>query len=302
MNNNLKDILTEVLVFPYDEATVDSLSNACKTYAKEISLAQYEACVLHLCLNIPDTSFIQEINETTEHTYPVQVYRALAGHVVGLALSTNQTDVDMILYPLALRNVLKCHQPGSVGIINKCINSSRFDSIEYYWHKNAEIPAIEPSDLLCDLFNKDSWEDASLEIEEQFENIKSLAKYYCRSEFEKDYAAKFLQGNQEAYTLMNNVAQYLTSRSWLYASEEPVEVFKSLNISRSPIALSTIKVRLQRSDVKIHNNIEKTSVFRRYIYSNDYHEIGQKRISPLHFGIAVFYELLYEHLKSECYE
>ena len=36
--------------------------------------------------------------------------------------------------------------------------------------------------------------------------------------------------------------------------------------------------------------------------ANDYQEIGQKRVSPLHFGIAVFYELLYECLKSENYE
>ena len=129
MNNNLKDILTEVLVFPYDKATIESLSEACKTYAEEISLPEYEACVLHLCLDIPDTSFIKAINETTKRTFPVQVYRALAGYVVGLVLSTDQEGVDELLYPLALRNVLKCQQPSSAGIINKCIDSSRLNPI-----------------------------------------------------------------------------------------------------------------------------------------------------------------------------
>lgn len=302
MNNNLTDILTEVLVFPYDEATVNSLSEACKTYAEEISLAQYEACVLHLCLDIPNTPFMQAINETTERTYPAQVYRALVGHVVGLALSTDQEGLDKLLYPLALRNVLKCHQPGSAGIINKCIDSSRFDAIEYYWRENAEIPAIEPSDLLTELYDKDSWADSSLEIEEQFENIKSLAKYFCRSEFEKDYAAKTFQANQEAYTFMNNIAQDLTSRDWQYAAEDPVKIFKNLHISGGSATLSTIKTRLRGTNVNTNTNIEKTSVFRRYIYSNDYQEIGQKRVSPLHYGIAVFYELLYECLKSNYYE
>ena len=302
MNDNLKDILTEVLVFPYDEATVYSLSEACNTYAKEISLAQYEACVLHLCLDIPDTSFIQAINKITEHTYPVQVYRALAGHVVRLALLTAQTGVDELLYPLALCNVLKCHKPGAAGIINKCIDSSRFDVIEYYWRKNAKIPAIEHSDLLALLDDKDSWADSSLEIENEFENIKSLVKYFCRSEFEKGYAAKTLQANQEAYTFMNNVAEDLTSRDWLYVAEEPVKVFKNLNVSGGSATLSTIKSRLRMTDVNTNSNIEKTSVFRRYIYSNDYEEIGQKRISPLCFGIAIFYELLFECLKSKNYE
>lgn len=284
-------------MFPYDEATVNSLSEACKTYAEEISLAQYEACVLHLCLGIPDTSFMQVINEATEHTYPVPVYRALSGHVVGLALSAEQTGVDKLLYPLALCNVLKCHQPDSAGIINKCIDSSCFDAIESYWRKKAEIPAIEPSDVLADLYDKDSWSASSLDIEEQFETIKSLAKYFCRSEFGKDYVVKTLQANQEVYAFVNDVAQDLTSRNWLYVAEDPVKVFKNLHVSRGATALSIIKVRLQGMDDNTNTNIEKTSVFRRYIYSNDYQEIGQKRISPLHFGIAMFYELLYECLK-----
>lgn len=302
MNNILKDILTEVLVFPYDEATIDSLTEACEKYADEISLAEYEACVLHLCLNIPATSFINAINKTTERTYSAQVYRALVGYVVGLSLSTNQRGLDEVLYPLALYNVLKCCQPDAACIINKCIDSSHFDAIECYWHKNAEIPSIQPSDILEDIFNKDTWADLSLEIEDQFENIKSLAKYFCRSEFEKAYSTKTLQDNQEVYTFMNNVAQDLTSRNWLYVAENPVKIFKNFHISGGPATLSTVKDRLRGMDNTINTSIEKTSIFRRFIYFNDYQEIGQKRVSPLHFGIAVFYELLYECLKSENYE
>ena len=302
MNNNLIDILTEVLVFPYDETTVNSLSEACETYAEEISLAQYEACVLHLCLDIPSTPFINAIYETTERTYPTPVYRALAGHVVGLVLSANQEGVDKLLYPLALRNVIKCYQPSSAGIINKCIDSSCFDIIEKYWREHAEIPAIEASDLLTELYDKDSWSDSSLEIEDQFENIKSLAKYFCRSEFEKYYSTKDLQDNQDAYTFMNKVAHDLTSRDWLYVAEDPVRIFKDIQINRAHATLSNIKDRLVRMDDNTNINIEKTSIFRRFIYSNDYPEIGQKRVSPLYFGIAVFYELLYESLKSENYE
>ena len=300
--NNLTDILTEVLVFPYDEATVSSLSDACKTYAEEITLEQYEACILHLCLDRPDTALIDAINEATGRAYPTQVYRALAGHVVGLALSTDQEGVDKILFPLALRNVLKCQQSGSAGIINKCIDASRFETIEDYWHKHAEIPTIVPSDLLTELYDKDTWTETGLQIEDQFEDIKSLAKYYIRSEFEKDYATKSLQDNQDAYSFVNNVATDITSRDWLYVAAEPVKVLKGLKVSGGAATLTTIKSRLRGDNANVDTSIEKTSVFRCYIYSNDYEELGQKRVSPLQFGIAVFYELLYECLKSENYE
>ncbi len=302
MHNNLTNILTEVLVFPYDETTVNSLTEACKTYTEKISLAQYEACVLHLCLDLPNTSFVQFINETTESTYPIQVYRALSGYVVGLALSIDHAGLDKLLYPLALCNVLKCYQPGSAGIINKCIDSSRFDAIEDYWRKHAEIPVIKSSDLLMGILDKDSWADSSLEIEEQFENIKLLVKYFCRSKFEKYYTTKTLQDNQDVYTFMNNVAQDLTSCDWLYAAEDPVKILKNLHKSGGSATLSTVKNRLRGMDDYTNTNIEKTSIFRRFIYSNDYQEIGQKRVSPLHFGIAMFYELLYECLKSKNYE
>ena len=302
MKNNLNDILTEVLVFPYDETTITSISEACSTYVEEISLEEYEACVLHLCLDIPATSFMQSINESTGHSFPTQVYRALAGHVAGLALSTDQQGVDKILYPLALRNVLKCHQPGSEGIINKCIDASHFNTIEGYWQKKASIPAIEPSDLLTNLYDKDSWADTSLEIDEQFEYIKSLAKYYCRAEFEKDFASKTLQRNQDAYAFMYEAVMNMTSRDWLYAAEEPVKVLKNLGVGGGAATLSTVKSRLGAHEVDTGTDIEKTSVFRRFIFANDYPAIRHQRISPLYFGIAVFYELLYECLKSENYE
>lgn len=208
----------------------------------------------------------------------------------------------MVLYPLALCNVLKCCQPDAACIINKCIDYSCFNTIESYWHKNAEIPSIQPSDILEDIFNKDTWADLSLEIEDQFENVKSLAKYFCRSEFEKFYSTKTLQDNQEVYTFMNNVAQDLTSRNWLYVAENPMKIFKNFHISGGSTTLSTIRNRLRGMDNTTNCNIERTSIFRRFIYSNDYQEIGRKRVSALHFGIAVFYELLYECLKSENYE
>jgi len=302
MKNNLTDILTEVLVFPYDVATITSLTEACSTYAEKITLEQFEACVLHLCLDIPATSFMQSINESTGHSFPTQVFRALAGHVVGLALSTDQEGVGKFLYPLALRNVLKCHQPGSEGIINKCIDIPRFNAIEAYWQKNAAIPAIKPSDLLTNLYDKDSWADTSLEIDEQFEDIKSLAKYYCRAEFDKDFANKTLQRNQDAYVFMYEAVMNMTSRDWLYAAEEPVKVLKSLGVGGGATTLSTVKSRLSACRADTGTDIEITSVFRRFIFSNDYPAIGHQRISPLHFGIAMFYELLYECLKSDCYE
>lgn len=302
MLNNLTDILTEVLVFPYDEATVNRLSKICESYAEEITLAEYEACILHLCLDIPSTLFIKAINKETGRNYPTQVYRALAGYVVGLALSREQEGVDKLLYPLALRNVLKCHQPSSVGIIHKCIDPSCFDAIENYWSKHAEISAIEPSDLLTELYDKDSWEESSLEIEEHFENIKSLVKYFCRSEFEKYYSTMTHPNNQDAYIFINNVALDLTSHNWLYVAADPVKIFKNLHTNGGAATLSTIKNRLLERDDNTNTNIEKTSIFRRYIYYKDYQDIGQKRFSPLHFGIAVFYELIYERLKSDNYE
>ena len=302
MNKNLPDILTEVLIFPYDEIIIRNLSEACKTYAKEISLAQYEASVLHLCLDIPNPSFIQYINETTEYNYPAPLYRALSGYVVGEALSIRQEGLDKVLYPLALRNVLKCHQSDSAGIIIKCIDPSHFNIIESYWQINAEIPEIEPSNLLTHIYDVDSWEDSSLEMEEQFENIKSLAKYFCRSEFNKEYSTKTFLANQDAYIFMNNVAEDLISRDWLFTAEEPVKIFKKMNVSGGAAPLSTIKSRLRGTTLKTNANIEKPSVFRRYIYSNDYLGLSKKRVSPLHFGIAVFYELLYECLKSKKYE
>ena len=121
MERDLKNILTEVLVFPYEEDVVSALEEACTQYAEEIELGQYEDCVLHLCMDIPAADLIQSINTATGRKFPNRVYRALAGYVVGEALSTVSDEDDKVMFPLALRNVMKAKTDNANGIINKSI-------------------------------------------------------------------------------------------------------------------------------------------------------------------------------------
>ncbi len=100
MERDLKDILTEVAVFPYEQSVVDALKNACLKYVETIGLGQFEGCVLHLCLDIPASDFMESINSQTGRKFPSRVYRALAGYVVGEALDNDSEEDDKVVFPL----------------------------------------------------------------------------------------------------------------------------------------------------------------------------------------------------------
>ena len=132
MERDLKEILTEVLVFPYEQSIVDALADACSKYVETIEIGQFENCVLHLCLDIPASELIESISTQTGRKFPNRVYRALAGYVVGEALDNDSDKDDNVVFPLALRNAMKAKTGDADGIISKTIDPSCFTAVEKY--------------------------------------------------------------------------------------------------------------------------------------------------------------------------
>ena len=301
MKRDLNSILTEVLVFPYEQAVVDSLKTACQKYVEELTLGQFEDCVLHLCLDITSYELIQSVNTQTGRKYPSRVYRALAGYVVGEALSTVEDKDDKLMYVMALRNVIKVREGQADGIIKKCIDSSYFSIVEEYWASNTILSSLAGKEIVTSIFEKETWADTGLVIENTYGDIKSLAKYYCRSMFEKKYSTIKQPVNQDIYRYAYNIANDIASQDWLFVAENPIKTIKALGLKGSAVALNTIKARIINVGQILSDDIDTMSVYRRFLYADDYPEVGSRHINPQNFAIAVFYELLYERLKSENY-
>ncbi|MCR5849886.1 MAG: hypothetical protein K6G92_04145, partial [Bacteroidaceae bacterium] len=185
MERDLNNILTEVLVFPYEQSIVTALEEACSTYVEAIEIGQYEDCVLHLCLDIPATDFIEHVNTQTGRKFPNRVYRALAGYVVGEALATVSDEDDKVMFPLALRNALKAKTDAD-GIISKTIDPASFAAVEDYWKENIAIPSLIGNDIVSkEIFDNSTWADTGFEVEDTFGDIQALAKFYNREQFKK---------------------------------------------------------------------------------------------------------------------
>lgn len=302
MERDLKDILIEVLVFPYEQSVVDALTDACSKYVETIEIGQFEDCVFHLCLDMPASDMIQSITVQTGRKFPNRVYRALAGYVVGEALDNASDEDDKVLFTLALRNVIKAKTDDADGIISKTIDPACFSSVEDYWKENIAIPALEGEDMVSTICENDTWAETGLDIESTFGSIKSLAKFYNREQFKKTFTERKLSDDQDIYAFAYHVAKEIVAQDWLFTTESPVQTLKSLELKDSTTSLSNIKSRIRENGGTGNDDIESDSVFLRYLYADDYVELGSNLISPLNFAIAIFYELLYERLKSEKYE
>lgn len=303
MERDLKDILTEVLVFPYEQSVVDVLKDACLKYVETIEIGQFENCVLHLCLDIPASDLIQSITTQTGRRFPNRVYRALAGYVVGEALDNDSNEDDNVVFPLALRNAMKANTGDADSIISKTIDPSCFATVENYWADNTIIPSLSGSDLVSsEIFDKSTWGETGLNVEENFGDLQTLAKFYNREHFKKTFTDRKPLDNQDIYDFAYQVAKEIAEQDWLFTAESPVKTLKGLELKGSARSLSNIKSRIRGICGTVNDDIENISVFRRYLYADDYVELGSNRISPLNYAIAIFYELLYERLKSEKYE
>lgn len=303
MERDLANILTEVLVFPYEQSIVDALEDSCSKYVESIEIGQYEDCVLHLCLDIPAQNLIQYINTQMGRNFPNRVYRALAGYVVGEALATVSDEDDKVLYPLALRNAMKGKTEDADGIISKTIDPNSFAIVEEYWKDNIVIPSLNGKDIVSsEIFDKSTWSETGFEVENNFGDIQALAKFYNREQFKRKFKGRKVSNNQDIYAFANQAADEIVAQDWLFTAEDPVQILKNLDLKGSAISLANVKSKKSVNPNVVNEDIEPVSVYRRYLYANDYVELATRRICPLHFGIAIFYELLYERLKSERYE
>ena len=302
MERDLKDILTEVLVFPYEQSVVDALSDACAKYVETIEIGQFENCVLHLCLDIPASNLIESITTQTGRIFPNRVYRALAGYVVGAAIENDSDEDDKVVFPLALRNAMKAKTDDADGIICKTIDPAVFGAVEDYWKENTSIPSLDGEDIVSTIFENETWAETGLDIENTFDSIKSLAKFYNREQFKKSFTERKPSDNQDIYAFAYQIAKEIAAQDWLFTAECPVKTLKSLRLKGSAISLSNIKSRIRGNSNTVNDDIDSISVFRRYLFADDYVELGSNRINPQNFAIAIFYEKLYERLKSEKYE
>ena len=303
MERDLTNILTEVLVFPYEQTIVNALEDSCSKYLESIEIGQYEDCVLHFCLDIPAQNLIQYINTQIGRKFPNRVYRALAGYVVGEALATVSDEDDKVLYPLALRNAMKGKTEDADGIISKTIDPNSFAIVEEYWKENIVIPSLNGKDIVSsEIFDKSTWSETGFEVEKNFGDIQALAKFYNREQFKSRFKDRKVSDNQDIYAFANQAADEIVAQDWLFTAEDPVQILKNLDLKGSAISLANVKSKICVNPNVVNEDIEPVSVYRRYLYANDYVELATRRISPLHFGIAIFYELLYERLKSERYE
>ena len=297
MERNLNNILAEVLVFPYEPEVVDSLKEACSQYVEKITLEQFEECVLSLCLDVVANGLVENVNAHTNRKYPSRVYRALAGYIVGEALSAIEGD-DKVIYTLALRNVMKATTDDANGIINKCIDSACFSTVEDYWKENITIHSLSADETISTILEKTNWSETQLDINTVFEDIKILAKYYCRMQFENKYAGQTVPEDTDIFIFAYNVAKDMASQDWLFAPEKPIETFNNLDFEPSAKALNSIKSIVEGIQVVADDAIEATSVYRRYLFANDYLEMGSHSVNAHDFAVAMFYEFLFERLKS----
>ena len=303
MERDLTNILTEVLVFPYEQSIVDALEDSCSQYVESIEIGQYEDCVLHLCLDIPAQNLIQHINTQMGRKFPNRVYRALAGYVVGDALDTVSDEDDKVMFPLALRNALKGRTDDADGIISRTIDPTSFAVVEEYWKENIAIPSLNGKDIVSsEIFDKSTWSETGFEVDNCYGDIQALAKFYNREQFKRKFTDHKASDNQDIYAFAYQAANEIAAQDWLFTAEDPVQTLKNMDLKGSAISLANIKSKICANPDVVNEDIEIVSVFRRYLYANDYVELATRRISPLHFGIAIFYELLYERLKSERYE
>ena len=299
MATSLQSILKGLMVFPYDNETMNSLSNACLSFSSGISLVDFEGCLLYLCEGICYEALISSIEEETGKPFPNRVYRGLAGYIVSLAMDDeNLSEQRKVLFSLMVRNVMVFYFNSTNELIKKCISPRFYTHYDEFWNAQAAIGSLPKSKLFSKIYTSDSFDQLGCTVSEVFPAIKILAKQYERAEYYKAVSQIKQEENEDDFAYAERVVNEIQSRDWKYVDPNPAETLKKVGLkSLKRKTLKQIRSVVDTDGLSTED-FAQSCLLLRCIYCGDNIELATHKMNPLHFATALYYEWMYESLKE----
>lgn len=299
MATSLQTVLKGLTVFPYDTATMDNLSSACQSYSSEISLSDFEGCLLYLCQGKSHENFVSSIEDEAGRSFPDRVYRGLAGFVVSLTMEDdNLSEQKKVLFSLMVRNVMVFSFATTDELIKKCISPQFYIHYDEFWNAQTSIGNLPESKLFPKIFTSDTFDQLGCTVDEVFPAIKILAKLNERAEYFKTVAQIKQEDNEEDFAYAMRVISQIQSVDWEYVDPNPVETLKKTGLkSVKRMTLEQIRNIVDTDDVATRD-FSPSSLLLHCIYNGDRPELAKQKMNPLHFAIALYYEWMFESIKE----
>ena len=299
MSTSLQSVLKEVIVFPYDTETMEALSNACQTYSDDISLDDFEACLLYLCQGKNHEGLVSSIEQEMGKTFPDRVYRGLAGFIVSLVMNNEElTEHKKVLFSLLVRNVMVFSFSSTDELIKKCISPQYYAPYDEYWTEMSTIGVLPKSKLYPKVFTSDVFDQLGCTVDEVYPTIQILAKQNERSEYYKAVSQIIQEENEDDFQYAVRVVNEVQAYDWEYVDTNPVETLKKTglkSINRMP--LGQIRNHVDIEDM-VTEDFSPSSLLLRCIYKGIDNEVVDYTMNPLDFAIALYYEWMFESLKE----
>lgn len=295
----LQSVLKGLTVFPYDTATIDSLSNACRSYASEISHTDFEECLLYLCQSKYNEDLVSSIEGETGKTFPARVYRGLAGYVVSLTMEDEDLPKQKkVLFSLIVRNVMVFSFSSTDELIKKCISSRFYIPYDEFWNEQATIGSLSKSKLFPQIFTSNTFNQLGCTADDIFPAIKILAKQHERNEYYGAVSQIKQEENEDDFAYAVRVVDEIQSRDWKYVDPNPIETLKKTGLkSQKRMTLEQIR-SVVGANVRLTENFSPSSLLLHYLYNSDDIDLATYKMNPLHFAIALYYEWMFESLKE----
>ena len=175
MATSLLSVLKGVTVFPYDTETMESLSNACQNYSSDISLDDFEACMLYLCQGISHDDFVSFIEDEIGMSLPDRIYRGLAGYVVALTMDDEDlAKQKKVLFSLVVKNVMVFSFSSIEEIVKNCISPQFYIPYDEFWVEQSAIGGLPNSKLFSIIFSSESFDHLGCTAYDVFPAIQIL--------------------------------------------------------------------------------------------------------------------------------
>ncbi len=317
MGNLLKELLSEVVVTPYDPKIIERLTEICNDIAEATAVDDIEGYIESFVYNKPDMNFKHCVEDYYAEKYPEEevidlppIFAIVLAQFIAIVCITQYMEGrDQATASLILMNHLLFRKGSLTRLILPNHIKDMLSKIDVYIANQDNIVVDRECGKMKELLSDPDYLDTHYQDADIKAEVRKMAKasyLYQQQLIVGKY--KGVSDKKPYEKTYNFLFELLKHTPWKFTNNDVVALLRQVMTEEEQKKTATIESivkELVEADAELpYDTLEKSSLLLNYVQSGEKEvpqELKNRRLTVMEFGIYIYYELLLEYIIIEYY-
>ena len=314
MNVELKELLNDAVVTPYDEYVAQQLAEVCDEIASELGINDINRHIKCFVYGKPNNELKEEIEQKYIEKYPKEDGFAmpplftiiLAQYIVIEAFEKHLKGRDKAVCSLKLMNMMLLRKGSLSQLLLPEYISEMYNKLDDYIAQADKIPVNTEFKHLWEIMSDPTYltnHIAEVELQNEIRMMAKVTYLHRQDMLVKNFSVqKYVSPFERMYYVLYEVIEHA---EWLFPKYDVVKMIRNIaqEDEKKQQPIESIVKDLRNVGEKLPlDELDDSSILLKSIAGEDLaEELRQRRLNVVEFGVYIYYELMLEQILKRYY-